>query len=225
MVDVYSKGLKMRINNCFYSIQGEGINWGIPMNFVRLQGCNVKCRWCDTKESWDPYGGTEMSVEEIMAKSVISKSKPRSVNWFCITGGEPLMQMGEVESLVKAIKWGNVFRFEICTNGTLAPPSWFSTVDSWSVDYKCPSSGVESVAIGSWISKLRVQDQIKFVVKDQDDLDFVDRALGLHYIPSSVIVSPVFPMISLRFTSEVVEFVKSRNLRLSIQNHKIIGVK
>ena len=214
----------MRVSETFFSIQGEGVNWGLPMNFVRLQGCNRKCLWCDTEQSQDPDGGREMSVDEIL-KELVSKRGGGVCWWYCITGGEPLMQ--NLLPLVEAIKGKGLFKtgnkVEIETNGTLPPPPWFSMVNTWVVDNKCPSSGVESVAFDHWLTWLRSCDQVKFVVKDRNDLDFVDSETRKQCLWSNVLISPVFPL-NGGFLDEVVEFVESRNLRLSIQNHKLIGV-
>jgi len=56
----------MKVNEMFKSIQGEGPYMGIPMFFVRLTGCNLRCQWCDTQYAF--YEGEEMSVEEILER-------------------------------------------------------------------------------------------------------------------------------------------------------------
>src|SRR5438094_3219765 len=74
-----------RIAECFHSIQGEGVSAGVPCVFVRLQGCSVGCRWCDTKYSWDPAGGREQTLAALLA-DVEAFACRRVV----VTGGEPL---------------------------------------------------------------------------------------------------------------------------------------
>jgi len=71
----------LKVAEVFRSIQGEGMNAGIPMTFVRLQGCSVGCVWCDTKYTWDKAGGSSMSIPDVLNLCVDS--------WVCITGGEP----------------------------------------------------------------------------------------------------------------------------------------
>ena len=80
----------MRINEIFYSLQGEGIYANLPMIFVRTAGCNLmpKCSWCDTDYAWSPEDGQEMEVEGII--ETIRKLSPHYKSWVCITGGEPL---------------------------------------------------------------------------------------------------------------------------------------
>ncbi|HEU4438346.1 MAG TPA: 7-carboxy-7-deazaguanine synthase QueE, partial [Methylomirabilota bacterium] len=74
-----------RIAETFYSIQGEGPTAGLPAVFVRLQGCSVGCRWCDTKYSWDLAGGREATLPGLLAE--VEGFACRRV---VITGGEPL---------------------------------------------------------------------------------------------------------------------------------------
>jgi 7-carboxy-7-deazaguanine synthase len=76
----------MVINEIFYSLQGEGFFAGVPSVFVRLAGCPLRCRWCDTKYAWDKESGTENSIDEIV--KAVQKWPCRFV---VITGGEPMI--------------------------------------------------------------------------------------------------------------------------------------
>lgn len=82
----------MIINEIFYSLQGEGALSGVPSVFVRLAGCPLCCRWCDTKYAWSESAGTDMTTEEVKAQ--IEKYPTRYV---VVTGGEPMVQEGLVE--------------------------------------------------------------------------------------------------------------------------------
>ncbi len=75
----------MRINEIFYSLQGEGFLAGIPSVFVRLAGCPLRCRWCDTKYAWDEKSGTDYSINKIV--ETVNRTDGRFV---VITGGEPM---------------------------------------------------------------------------------------------------------------------------------------
>lgn len=96
----------MRVNEIFYSIQGEGIYTGTPAVFVRFAGCNLKCRFCDTKH--DTY--TDMSEEEITAK--VNRYPASHV---IITGGEPALQL--TASLVERLHQSG-HKVHVETNGT-----------------------------------------------------------------------------------------------------------
>lgn len=108
--------MKYNVLEIFDSIQGEGVMMGYPVTFVRFAGCNLRCPWCDTKESWDTSSGTEMSIEEIVEKC--------HQNLVVMTGGEPCMR--NLDDLIAAMQEKEIF-VAIETNGTLPTPeraSW-----------------------------------------------------------------------------------------------------
>jgi 7-carboxy-7-deazaguanine synthase len=88
----------MIISEIFYSIQGEGLLVGVPSVFVRLAGCPLRCRWCDTKYAQDPSSGVEMNIEQIIEK--VQQWQCRHV---VLTGGEP-MANSQLPALAKALK-------------------------------------------------------------------------------------------------------------------------
>ena len=219
---------KIKINEIFYSIQGEGVYAGIPTTFIRFQGCNLNpgCSWCDTTYSGGT-GGLELSVAEILDEYLV-RLEPRTFHhWVCITGGEPLYQEEELKVLVETLKaYG--FKVEVETNGTIPKPLWWTRVDSWVVDIKCPSAGLGSVSLEGWLD-LRLFDQIKFVVKDQFDLDFARKVIcGNVMRQPTILVSPVLEVKNgvivwdYLWAQEVVEFCKRLKVRFSLQLHKVV---
>lgn len=100
----------MKINEIFYSLQGEGVFTGTPAVFVRLSGCNRACEFCDT----DFARFTEMSTEQVLAE--VGKYPARHV---VITGGEPALQIDE--AFVAALKARGLY-VQIETNGSLPVP-------------------------------------------------------------------------------------------------------
>jgi len=219
----------MYINNIYYGIQGEGVYQSIPMVFVRLAGCNLitKCSFCDTSYAWNPKDGEELSLEGVLG--AIRRLSPYLKSWVCITGGEPLWQEIELEHLVRGLKKAS-YKVTIETNGSFKPPRWYTLVDSWNADIKCPSSGVCGVSSEAWF-KTRQQDQIKFVVGNKEDLEFTRQMLRKHMADSpTILVSPTVhweditgrTFVDQPWLQEVVEFCKEQRVRYSLQWHKVV---
>lgn len=243
---VQGSGEEMRVSEVFYSISGEGIHAGIPTVFVRLTGCNLRCSYCDTKYAQNLSDGEEMSIRKVM--SCLQLNPFSSI---LITGGEPLFQADEVSDLLSLLRGGKRL-IELETNGSIDPPlAWFNWVDCWSVDVKCPSSGSSYGSFRErWLRRMRKQDQLKFVVGTEEDLDFVRGFLNSNGCRAQMLVSPVMPSFHYekfsadRFKAgegtvfpdedllpilrhgfwlqEVAEFCKEQNVRMSLQLHKVI---
>jgi 7-carboxy-7-deazaguanine synthase len=128
-------GISGRITEVFHSIQGEGATAGRPAVFVRLQGCSVGCGWCDTKYSWDPAAGREVTLAGLLDE-VAGFPCRRAV----VTGGEPL-ESPLFAPLVAALA-GRGYAVEVETSGTLAPPADAPATIQWNVSVKLAGSGV-----------------------------------------------------------------------------------
>ena len=117
----------------FYSLQGEGTRCGTPAVFLRLAGCNLKCKWCDTKHSW--RNGIECTAAEIAEKIAAY-----SCDSLVITGGEPLLQQAELEALLQLLPADT--HIEVETNGTIIPsPALAQRINQWNVSPKLHHSG------------------------------------------------------------------------------------
>lgn len=88
----------MRVNEIFYSLQGEGFLAGVPSVFIRLAGCPLRCCWCDTKYAWDATAGEEYDIARI-----VDKVTHRRFRHVVITGGEPMIQK-DLPQLVRELK-------------------------------------------------------------------------------------------------------------------------
>lgn len=232
----------MRINEIIYTNQGEGNYAGVPSLFIRTQGCNLFpncCKWCDTSFSQNPLDkGRNLSVEDIYEEA--SKLVPYLNSWVCITGGEPLMQEPELNQLAWMFK-ENGYKIEIETNGTLPKPSWWTKIDSWVADIKCPSSGVSELCrIEDWFST-GFCDQVKLVVSNSEDLAYASDLIDRHSSRDpSILVSPALPKEFLTFEEgnefllnyiviketqkwirEVWQFCLDKRVRFSLQLHKV----
>jgi len=212
----------MRVNSIFHSLSGEGIHTGIPTVFIRLQGCNLNCSWCDTKYALEPEGGELMTISTILTKVKTFKPAP---SWVLITGGEPLIQgdkLGGLGGLVGRLR-DMGYLVEIETNGSIDPSSWWTFVDSWSVDVKCPSSGLSFGSFKQlWCNALSDRDQLKFVVDTVEDLNFTKDFISSYKGRATILVSPVGVIEDKIWLQRVAEFCKEQNVRLSLQTQKII---
>lgn len=204
----------MRVVEIFKSIDGEGIRAGIPVTFIRLEGCNLRCSYCDTHYSYDNANYTEMTPDEIY--DTVYRMGCKRIT---LTGGEPLIHE-DVDKLISLLT-KHCFEVNIETNGSVdISPYLESRRTIITMDYKCPSSGMESSMLVSNLKLLSKNDVLKFVVGDKKDLD-VCRHL-IKYTQAKVYISPVFGKITPR---EIVEYMLEHEMhdcRVQVQLHKII---
>ena len=202
----------MKIAEIFKSLQGEGKNQGKPCLFIRLAGCNLHCRWCDT--AYARSGGTELNLDIILEQ--VWRVNP---SYVCITGGEPLQQADELEPLLVSLhKRGTTVDIE--TNGTLD----FRRLQPYAsicMDVKCPSSGEKSNL--ALLEAIRPQDSVRFVVMDEADCRYAQDIIATYQIRGEIFLSPVYGS----DYAIISKFILVNNLpvRFQLQLHKIIGVK
>ena len=220
----------LKLNEVFYSIQGEGIYQGEPTIFIRVQGCNLKCTFCDTKYATE--GKALRSVEPVDLARELQRDYGLYNKHICITGGEPLLQDSKVFSLLAFLSTYNC-KVSIETNGSLIPPTQLPPlVTSWVVDYKLPSSGSFKSFNTAWYRYLQNFDQLKFVASNSEDLKEALKAIRTlrqsNIQKPTVLISPVFNGDNLdkEFCNTCIEFCKKNNCRFSLQIHKVIwGIK
>ena len=201
----------MRICEIFRSIQGEGLQMGLPTVFVRTVGCNLRCSWCDTGYSFE--GGSEMALEDIVAEV---GDCPR----VCLTGGEPMLQPDAPELIRMLVESGRQVDLE--TNGSVdlssVPDSPLVLI---SMDVKCPSSGMTSHMLLDNVARLGPKDQLKFVIADEADLDFAVAFVKEHRPDTNVIFGPVGGTEHMQGLVERV-LAEGLDVRVLPQLHKII---
>jgi organic radical activating enzyme len=167
-----------RVTELFRSLQGEGPSAGTPACFIRLQGCDVGCHWCDTKYSWDSAGGRAMSAEDLWrAVSELGKA-PLLV----VTGGEPLEHPGIAELLDAAVeRWPRV---EVETSGVDAPPRSHPRLH-YNVSPKLASATPQWertwAHVAAWSAEPRAT--FKLVIADEDDYLSARALIERHALP------------------------------------------
>lgn len=204
----------MKINEIFRSISGESINAGYLAIFIRAFFCNLRCSYCDSLYSVEGSSYTEMSVEEIV-KFISQWSTKRVV----FTGGEPLLQKDADELIGELSNRGYIVEVE--TNGAV-PLDKFPSGNSiiYTMDWKCPSSGMNSKMISRNLELLDEHDVIKFVVGSEEDLDEAAKIISqTRAIP---FISPVFGKIDPK---DIIGYMKDHNMdtaRFQLQIHKFV---
>ncbi len=207
----------IRVNEIFHSIQGESTHAGWPCVFVRLTGCNLRCRYCDTRYTYNE--GLDMSIGEILGR--VKDFGCRLVE---ITGGEPLIQQ-ETPRLADALL-GAGLRVLVETNGSrdisLLDPRCVRIVD-----LKCPSSGEAGANDYDNLDRLAPHDELKFVVSDRSDYEFARRIVqgigggGGGRVALTIHLSPVPGQLEPRVLTRWI--LDDRiHVRLNLQLHKFI---
>jgi 7-carboxy-7-deazaguanine synthase len=205
---------KLLVNELFASIQGEGTRAGLPCVFVRLSGCNLRCRYCDTLYARE-NGGREMTVDEVIC--AVAGYKPRLVE---VTGGEPLLQIACRALLKRLLQEGYEVLLE--TNGSMD----LSGVDPAVVkivDFKCPSSGESDSMLWTNIRHLTPRDEVKFVIGDRGDYEWARGLIQREHLADRCVLlfSPVFGEMEPRMLAEWI-LGDALPVRLQLQLHKII---
>ena len=195
-----------RINDIFYSLQGEGYNTGRAAVFIRFAGCNLRCSFCDTE--FDTY--REMSDEEIL--EAISQYPARFV---VLTGGEPTLQVDEafVELLHQ-----HGYEVAMESNGTRPAPQ---NLDWLTVSPKVRSEKLE-------VKSEKLADELKVVFDETTAPESYLSLLTSHFSPL-LFLQPCDTGDAARneaIVARCVEYIKEHPWwRLSLQTHKLVGFK
>ena len=203
----------LKVNEIFYSIQGESTHAGERSVFVRLTYCNLRCTYCDTEYAF--YEGEDRSVDEI-----IDEVKKYACNLVEITGGEPLMQDESKELMSKLCDMG--FEVMLETGGSLTIKEVDRRVKII-MDLKCPSSGMMKKNLYENIRYLKSNDEIKFVIGDREDYDWAKEIISEYNLIDNftVLFATVFGVIE---PAKLVNWILNDqlNVRFQLQIHKFI---
>ncbi len=200
----------MKIAEIFYSLQGEGLEIGLPTIFIRTSGCNLRCRWCDTEYAWED--GDEYTVERIK-----DKIGAYPVKRVCITGGEPLMQEELLELIDELVQ---NYEISIETNGSIDIGPISKKDVQISMDYKPPSSGMCEKMRDKNIDILKPTDLLKFVIAHREDYRFAKERIKKLKPCSEIVFQPVHGTDLRELAGWVID--DGIDVRVLPQLHKII---
>jgi 7-carboxy-7-deazaguanine synthase len=203
----------LRINEIFYSLQGETSRVGLPTVFVRLTGCPLRCNYCDTTYAFT--GGKTMTLDAILADVA-----RHGAHYVTVTGGEPLAQKNCLPLLQALCNAG--YEVSLETGGALD----VSGVDSRVVkvlDIKTPASGEMEKNLWSNLEHINPQDEIKFVLCDEVDYQWAKQVLAGRKLAQrcAILFSPAQGQITAK---DVAEWILRDRLpvRLQVQLHKLL---
>jgi 7-carboxy-7-deazaguanine synthase len=205
---------RLRVNEIFFSIQGESTRAGRPCIFVRLTGCDLRCVWCDTAYAF--YEGRHMSLDEVHA--AVARHPCRLVEF---TGGEPMLQHRAMVPLMERfLREGYEVLIETHGGLDLSPlPAGVVKI----MDLKCPESGEESANRYENLRLLSPRDELKFVLAGRGDYEWMKERMARLVLPEgmAVLVSPVWGRLALE---ELAAWILEDALpvRLQPQLHKIL---
>ena len=202
----------LKINEIFYSIQGESSYNGMPCVFIRLTYCNLRCSYCDSEDSF--YEGSDMSIQDI-----IKKVKTYDCQLVEITGGEPLLQKESIDLMQEFIKQNYTVMLE--TGGSLPIKDVPKEVIKI-IDFKCPTSEMEKKNDWSIINDMAEHDEIKFVIGNRQDYKWSKEKINNYKLENKTILfSPVHNVLDSKKLSNWI-LKDNLRVRVQIQLHKYI---
>ncbi len=205
--------MALKINEIYYSVQGESTHAGRPCIFIRLTYCNLRCSYCDTEYAF--YDGKDMEITDIM-----SEIKRWDCNLVEVTGGEPLFQDECIDLLNELVNSNYEVMLE--TGGSLSISDVPKKVVKI-VDFKCPSSGMVKKNLWSIVDDLQAHDEVKFVIGNREDFDWAKDRITEYSMDKicTLLFSPTFGEIN---PQQIVEWILAENLpvRMQLQMHKMI---
>jgi 7-carboxy-7-deazaguanine synthase len=214
-----SGGLRLKITEIFYSLQGEADTVGFPTVFVRLTGCPLRCQFCDTAYAF--HGGEWLSLHAVLGKvRDLGGAGAEVPRYVCVTGGEPLAQKNCLTLLTSLCDAG--YRVSIETSGAM-PIAHVDPRVVRVVDVKTPGSGEERRNRYADLELLRADEQIKFVICDRADYEWSRAKLAELSLPAicTVLFSASAGQLEPRLLAEWI-LADRLPVRFQMQLHKVL---
>lgn len=208
-----SNEVRLRINEIFHSVQGEGTRIGLRCVFIRTTGCHLRCTYCDTEYAFFEGGWKTLD-------GILGEVRSYACPLVCVTGGEPLLQPGTLPLLGSMA--GEFETVLLETSGALP----IGKVDARVVrivDIKCPGSGESERNCWENMALLTPRDEVKFIVSNRADYDWAREVIERYDLVSrcAVIVGPVFGGVEpVDLATWVLE--DRLDVRVGLQLHKLI---
>lgn len=212
----------------FQTVEGEGLKTGFPTTFVRLYNCNLRCTWCDTTYSYAPHPPEFFATIEDIVDQVKAFQNPV----ICLTGGEPLMHGPKSLALIQALaEVEEIEDIHIETNGAIDLQPFHqlrkehpdvSRKVRFVMDYKLASSGEKENMILDNFSVLQPQDEIKFVVGNQEEFREASDVIQQHYQQGQLLFSPVWGKMEPAVLVQLLLSSPYKKAKISLQTHKYI---
>jgi 7-carboxy-7-deazaguanine synthase len=204
---------RLKITEIFYSLQGEALNVGLPTVFVRLTGCPLRCSYCDTAYAFT--GGEWMDIA-----SIIDEVKKYKTSHVTVTGGEPLAQKDCVDLLKQLCDLAYDVSLE--TSGAIL----VDAVDARVVkvlDVKTPASNEDAKNRFENFSLLSADDQIKFVICDEDDYLWSKQLIKKYQLDEicEILFSPAYEQLDAKTLADWV-LRDQLKVRFQFQLHKYL---
>jgi 7-carboxy-7-deazaguanine synthase len=203
----------IKVNEIYFSVQGESSRAGLPCVFIRLTYCNLRCEYCDTEYAF--YAGEDFTIDEIVSE--VKKYGCRLVE---LTGGEPLVQTQALDLMERLCDEGYDVMLE--TGGSLS----IQDVDTRVIivmDLKCPTSGMMKKNLYENINYLKPSDEVKFVIGKREDYEWAKEIIEKYKLvgKNNVLMSVVFGELE---PVTLVEWILEDKLkvRFQLQMHKFI---
>ncbi len=204
---------QLRITEIFHSLQGESVTVGLPTVFVRLTGCPLRCRYCDTAYAF--HGGKLISIDHI-----IERVSSYACQHVCITGGEPLAQPDCTVLLERLCNTG--FTVSLETSGARSVADVDKRV-MIVMDLKTPDSGEREKNMLTNLAYLKKSDQIKFVLCSREDYQWARQMIADHRLTelAKILFSPSFGQLNPTMLADWI--IQDRlPVRFQLQLHKIL---
>jgi 7-carboxy-7-deazaguanine synthase len=199
------EGKLLPVMEAFYTIQGEGFNTGEAAFFIRVGGCDVGCRWCDVKESWNPDLHPLTETESIVQQALQTPSKA-----VVVTGGEPLLY--NLDFLCVQLKSHQIKTY-IETSGA------YPLTGRW--DWICLSPKKNMAPVGNIT---QIANELKVIIFNDSDIAWAEKFASQVSPDCILYLQPEWSR-QKYMTPVIIEYVKHNpKWKISLQSHKFMNI-